>query len=284
MKLGLKSGILRSGVSFLKKLEGYLVDARDLSIHSYRLALKESHKNPLNTFGRKCFSQSDEDGITLEILRRCNILKSGGTFAEYGVGTGMENNTLVLRALGWKGFWAGNEELAFEISCPKESFHYKKTWISVENIFEITVNAQKLLNVTDFDVISLDLDGNDLYLTEELLSRGILPKLFIVEYNAKYFPPIEWSVTYDPSHEWLGDDYFGASLMSFYVMFSKYKYKLVCCNSQTGANAFFVRDDFSELFGDVPLDINDIYAPASYLLPINSGHKNSLKSISNLFS
>jgi hypothetical protein len=28
-----------------------------------------------------------------------------GTFAEFGVGNGLENNTLILLASGWRGFW-----------------------------------------------------------------------------------------------------------------------------------------------------------------------------------
>ena len=34
---------------------------------------------------------------------------------EFGVGNGMENNTLALAALGWTGLWAGSEELAFNL-------------------------------------------------------------------------------------------------------------------------------------------------------------------------
>src|SRR5947209_3607764 len=62
-------------------------------------------KNPLNRFGGKYFSQADEDGITLEIIKRLGI--KTGTFAELGVGNGLENNTLILLANGWRGFWIG---------------------------------------------------------------------------------------------------------------------------------------------------------------------------------
>lgn len=46
----------------------------------------------------KVYSQSDEDGITLAIVRRLDIAR--GVFAELGVGDGVENNTLVFLALG----------------------------------------------------------------------------------------------------------------------------------------------------------------------------------------
>ena len=50
-----------------------LVLVKDLLIKNSRLSRKKQFKNPLNYFGRKCFSQTDEDGITLEIIRRLKI-------------------------------------------------------------------------------------------------------------------------------------------------------------------------------------------------------------------
>ena len=68
-------------------------------------------KNPLNRFGAKYFSQTDEDGITLEIIRRLGI--TAGTFAELGVGNGIENNTLILLASGWRGFLGRRRRSSF---------------------------------------------------------------------------------------------------------------------------------------------------------------------------
>ena len=76
---------------------------------------KRKSENPLNKFGRKCFSQTDQDGITLEILRRIGCL-ADGVFAEFGVGNGMENNSLILAALGWRGFWVGSEDIAPDVT------------------------------------------------------------------------------------------------------------------------------------------------------------------------
>src|SRR5215471_2081035 len=75
----------------------------DLVLQFQTEKLQAEHPNPINRFGKKCFSQSDEDGITLEILRRIGRLDKG-IYCEFGVGNGTENNTLVLAALGWRGF------------------------------------------------------------------------------------------------------------------------------------------------------------------------------------
>jgi hypothetical protein len=128
------------------------------------------------------------------------------------------------------------------------------------------------------DVVSLDLDGNDIYFVEELLKGVFLPKLFIVEYNAKFMPPIRWKIEYNPAHRWAGDDYFGASLMEFNDLFEKYGYSLVCCNSATGANAFFVQSSYRGVFRDVPDDINVLWSPPQYFT-VKYGHPVSAKTV-----
>lgn len=238
--------------------------------------------NPIARCGKKCFSQADEDGITLEILKRINCLH-GGCFAELGVGNGLENNTLVLKALGWKGVWIGGENLAFPIKVDDSCFAYIKSWVTLNNIDDSIDTGKRLVGIDEFDVISLDLDGNDYYFVERILERGEFPKLFIVEYNAKFIPPIRWSVKYDADFQWQEDDYFGASLQSFNDLFAQYSYKLVCCNIQSGSNAFFIRGDFSHLFDDISTDINELYVPPKHHHYKNFGFKQSVQTISIFF-
>ena len=258
------------------------IEIRDLMVGFQTNKLQHSHANPLNNFGKKCFSQTDEDGITIEILNRLKLL-AGGTFVEFGVGNGMENNTLILKALGWKGFWVGGEDLCFKINQKKQNFKYLREWVTLDNIITLMTNGIKYIGAKDIDVISLDLDGNDIYFVEKLLENGYLPKLFIVEYNAKFPPPVRWQIDYDSSHSWQNDDYFGASLSSFNDLFLRYGFRLICCNSHTGANAFFIRDDLMESFQDVPQDIEKIYVPPRYYTYHSFGHKNSIKTIEKLF-
>jgi hypothetical protein len=247
--------------------------------------LLQTHPNPLTDCGGKIYSQNDEDGITLEILRRLQI--GNGVFAEFGVGSGLENNTLALVAAGWSGFWAGAEELAFNTNPNNVSvlnFHYQRGWIKIANIVELYKIGLHQIRRSQCDVISLDLDGNDYYFVDALLSAGASPKLFVVEYNAKFIPPILFKIDYDDDHEWKGDDYFGASLSSFAELFERHGYFLVCCNL-TGANAFFVRGEYKQHFKDVPGEIEKLYsAPKYFLTGLDfSGHPTSLKTIENFF-
>ena len=166
----------------------------------------------------------------------------------------------------------------------KLNFHYQKAWISRSNIVDLYKTGLNEIRRAQCDVISLDLDGNDYYFVEMLLSAGALPKLFIVEYNAKFMPPIRFKIDYDESHRWMSDDYFGASLCSYVDLFKMHDYSLVCC-SLSGANAFFVRNEHMDLFADVPKEIEHIYSAAKYfLIGLDfAGHPTSLKTVENMF-
>jgi len=137
-------------------------------------------------------------GITLEIVKRLGI--KVGTFAEIGVGNGLENNTLILLANGWHGFWIGAEDLAFNHKLNPKRFVFYKTWVTVENVALLIRQGFESVGINELDVLSLDVDGNDFYIARKLLTTGILPKLFILEYNAKFPPPIKWTIKYDANH------------------------------------------------------------------------------------
>jgi hypothetical protein len=254
---------------------------RDLIIFQQNAELQQKHPNPLNSYGKKCFSQNDEDGITLEIIKRIGVKK--GVFAELGPGNGIENNTIILAALKWKGFWVGSEDIKFKYNNSK-NFQFIKNWITKENVLKFYNDSIKNLNEKKTDVLSLDLDGNDIYILEELLKQIHHPSLIIVEYNAKFPPPIRFKIKYDAQFVWRADDYFGASLSEFVDVLKKYSYKLVCCNSHTGSNAFFIKNDFSDLFKDIPQEIEKIYVEPRYQLYERYGHPRSIKTIELIFN
>ncbi|MDE1146821.1 MAG: hypothetical protein PW843_09400 [Azospirillaceae bacterium] len=254
---------------------------RDVAIQDANLRFQAAHPNPLNRFGRKCFSQSDEDGITLEIIRRLDL--SAGTFAEFGVGNGLENNTVILGSLGWRGFWVGGQDLAFD-PAPLPRLSYIRDWITLDNVAGHARAGRAALGVDAVDLVSLDLDGNDIHLVGALLADSVRPKLFIVEYNAKFLPPARFQIDYDPEHRWGGDDYFGAALQNFVDLFSAFDYDLVCCNGYSGANAFFVAREFADRFPEVPVDIRDIHVPPRYQLYAAYGHRVSPRTVAALFS
>lgn len=271
----------------IKNISGTVDTLFDFLLHQQAQELQRTSANPLAACGAKAWSQADEDGITLEILRRIGKLATGrgGVYAEFGVGDGTENNSLVLAALGWRGFWVGGQDLV--VATPPESarhFRYLKAWITLDNIVALAREGLRAVDAEAPDVISLDLDGNDLYFVRALLEAGLKPPLFIVEYNAKFPPPVKFTIDYDAQHQWQRDDHFGASLASFAELFATHGYRLVCCNSGTGSNAFFVGGEHASKFDDVPTEIERLYVGPRYWLPKKAGHPASLRTIEKILS
>ena len=78
-----------------------------------------------------------------------------------------------------------------------------------------------------------------MYLLNKL--SQIKPRVIIVEYNAKFPPPIRKCIKYDPKFIWKYDDYLGASLQLLVDNLKK-EYALVGCNI-SGINAFFIKKE-----------------------------------------
>lgn len=256
--------------NFALDLHDVLVNLKDITLYESRR--KEEPKNPFNKFGRRSFSQSDEDGLTLEIIKRLGFNK--GNFAEFGVGNGTENNTLLLASLGWNGFWVDASELAFKYKMSNKFTHYKRL-INLDNVLETFIEGCNYIKREKINYISFDFDNNDYYLVKKLLDNNVHPEVFVVEYNSKFIPPIEWVVDYDPNSSWNFDDYFSASLTSYVKLFEQHDYFLVCCNHFTGANAFFIKNEYRDKFKEVPSDINDIWVEPRYYIPHKYGHRSS---------
>ena len=241
-------------------------------------------KNPfLKSFKRySIFSQTDEDSIIDEVIKRLNI--KNGNFIELGVGNGAQNNTLNLLAQGWKGIWIGNENLIFN---PGEKLLYVKTWITKKNINSLIKENLHFfgndddLEKTEIDLVSIDLDGNDYYIWESILSYGIKPKIIVAEYNGNFGPRALWKMPYNEKNNWKlrRDNYFGASFATLNKLFEKYGYELICCNSDTGVNLFLVKKEYRLEFSEIinVESVNIFETPHYALSMFSKTHKLSRK-------
>jgi hypothetical protein len=248
---------------------------RDIFVERHWARKKEAIGNPLVRCGEKFFSQNDEDGILLEILRRTGL--RDGVFVEIGVGNGLENNTLILLMNGWQGVWLGNEPLAFEV--PEDGpLVFQQSWVTRDNCCSLVSHGLGALGGRRVNVLSVDIDGNDLYVIGEILASGLAPDVVVAEYNGKFPPPIRWSIAYDENHVWDGSDYMGASLQSLVDEIGKYDYRLVACNL-TGVNAFFVRNAHAAAFKDVPTEPARLFVGADNVWFLSKGHQTSPRTI-----
>ena len=248
----------------------------DILINNEFKRFTENPKNPLNKYGKRVFSQCDEDGITLEIVKRLKIGK--GVFLEIGCDNGLQNNTLVLASIGWKGIWADTKDLAFNFKNKKRLAFFKQ-FITEENILNIIENGLKKINVDQLDCVSIDIDGADYFIIKKILEKRKNIKFFIVEIKQQFPPPIKFVAKKKEA----GCN--GASLTSFNSLFNKFGYTLVCVSSIMGHNAFFIKNDYLDLFQEVPKNIEDIYVlPNYWSFSVNFNTSASKAMVENIFS
>lgn len=229
-------------------------------------------------YGHKVFSQNEEDGIILEILKRINVDK--GYFVEFGVSNGLQNNTANLILNGWKGAWIEGskkdcEKIArkFDAVVASGVLKLKNSLVTRENIVQL---FEEFEVPSAFELLCIDIDGNDYWIMETLLKK-YKPKIIVIEYNATYPPNFKWVMKYNAHHIWKHTSYFGASLKSLEELGSRMGYKLVGCNF-TGLNAFFVHED---LIGDKfagPFTAENHYEPPRYFVNFYSGHPSDFSS------
>jgi hypothetical protein len=229
------------------------------------LALLKDDRKRLEHYGFKVYSQGDEDGIIEEIFNRIGIKK--GRFCEIGVENGLECNSLYLIHKGWTGVWIeGNQNQRQSIEIKFQSIIPSRLKLAIGMITAENINSifqQIGIGNEELDFLSIDIDGNDIYLFENLT---IKPKVICIEYNSKFPGNISKKATYNLTRGgWSGTDYMGSSLKSLRETASIKNYRLVGTNI-TGTNAFFVRNDLTKNLFTEDDSSEYLYNPPRYYL------------------
>jgi hypothetical protein len=128
----------------------------------------------------------------------------------------------------------------------------KEHFILENNILDI---LEKYNTPEEFDLLCIDIDGNDLYILQKILSK-YKPSLIVAEYNPIFQPHESKVIAYDENHIWGDDDYYGFSFLAGIKMAVKNGY--VCVYENDSLNMYFVRREFVSV---VPY-IN--YKPTNY--------------------
>jgi hypothetical protein len=169
------------------------------------------------------YSQCGEEKI-IDRLLSANIQK--GHLVELGAWDGYHlSNTRFLIDRGWShllidGDNRGNEEV-------------KQHFITRDNILEL---LKKYDTPQFFDLLCIDLDGNDLYILEKILTE-YKPKLIVAEFNPIWAASQSMVITYDENHTWNMDDYYGFSFLAGKKMAEKYGYG--CVEQNDSLNMYF---------------------------------------------
>jgi hypothetical protein len=117
----------------------------------------------------------------------------------------------------------------------------KSEWFTRENVNQVLAAAGV---PDDVDVLSLDIDGNDLYLWSAMTMR---PRILICEFNSGVPSELALTIPYKPDFSFaaLPADqamFRSASLAAFVAVGRRKGYRLVGMNA-LGFNAIFLRDD-----------------------------------------
>lgn len=225
---------------------------------------KYTDSRSLLRFGFKVYSQNEEDGIIEEIFRRIGY--TNRTFVEFGVDDGLENNSLKLILEGWRGLWLEGSAANVEAIQAKFADVIADGRLSIDHAFIDRDNINTIIGRTfsgEIDLISIDIDGNDIYVMEAL--KVINPRVIVIEYNGKFRPPLSIAQKYDPNFVWAKRDYTGASLAAIEKVAARKGYSLVGCNIM-GINAFFVRNDLVADRFQAPFTAEHHYQPARNFL------------------
>lgn len=188
----------------------------------------------LQKFEQRVHSQLTEDGVIEKIIETLRI--QNGYYVEFGVGPrvagslemhGIEANTRLLREKGWLGLWMDGQD-------HPSHYQVQKEFITALNI-NLLLSKYKVPR--DFDLISIDIDGQDLWVW---MALNASPKIVIIECNGNFDFGDSRSIPFNVDHRWDGTTYFGASVTALQKMGRSKGYVNVWCNA---INCIFVRED-----------------------------------------
>ena len=137
-------------------------------------------------YSKNIYSQNGEDGIIQEILRRLQINK--GQFVEFGAWDGKYlSNTFLLCTTGWNGVYIEYDETKFE-DLKKTQSEYPSQLEIIRSM--VTPNGETSLDSLlaktslkkDFEVLSIDIDGEDYLIWKSL--NDYTPAIVIIEVNS----------------------------------------------------------------------------------------------------
>ncbi len=223
------------------------------SKNSKKIILQKSlNLDNLNKYEYKITSQNNEDGI-IEYLEN-QIISSDKFFFEIGFDF-YEFNSFNLIKKKWSGVLIDGDQIKCDkLNCCIQKY-YKNNNIQIFNDFinyeNINKKVERSINKKNFDFFSLDTDGMDYWILENLYFK---PKIICVEFNP-------WLGKYDQlviprslNFNYQSDMYYGASLKAYKSLLNNKGYKLICIES-SGNNAFFInQDEFKIEFDEIEIE------------------------------
>jgi hypothetical protein len=178
---------------------------------------------------KNIYSQDGEDSIIAQLCSHLRIDR--GNFCEFGAWDGIHlSNCRALYEKGWSGIFIEGDKRKFA----ELTHNYKadariicvNEYVSREGDTTLDAIFRKV-GVTSMDLLSIDIDSDDLAIWKSL--NSVRPKIVIVEYN--------YTIPFDTHFENPMGEAKGNSALSIVEYAKQSNYVLV---AGTGANLFFV--------------------------------------------
>jgi len=185
----------------------------------------------LERYESSVYSQSGEDGVLRRIFD-C-IGERSRFYVEFGAADGYYvSNTAHLRVdRGWTGLLLDGGDR------PPTDARVEQAFVTAENVEAL---FEKFGVPTEFDLLSIDIDGNDYWVWEAI--ERFTPRVVVIEYNIFFPLDVAVTVPYDAHREWDETTYHGASLGALRKLGARKGYSLVYTDTWA-PNAFFVRSE-----------------------------------------
>src|SRR6202011_5629219 len=122
-----------------------------------------------------------------------------------------EANCLLLAdAVGWSGLFLEADSHEYECLARKYA-GTSRVRVVQQLVTRDNFNALRSMGVPiDFDVLSIDIDGNDYWIWDALSSCN--PRVVVIEFNSGLDPNRQLVQPYEPYVPWDSTSFFGASL------------------------------------------------------------------------
>tara|TARA_R110001632_G_C11328444_1_gene416275 strand:+ start:1199 stop:1867 length:669 start_codon:yes stop_codon:yes gene_type:complete len=183
---------------------------------------------------KSIYSMSGVDGVLQYIFNEIGYTNK--IAVEIGVSGNNNTNTELLSHSGFNLLW---------LDCMSKPHIPVNTILHVECVTKTNVeNIFKKYNIPqEFDLISIDIDGNDYHIREAL--SNYRPKVIVMEYNGNFSSTSEYIMGYDENYICVFPNIkFGASLQSLVNQANRLGYDYVYSESR-GSDAFFIRKDIN---------------------------------------
>lgn len=177
----------------------------------------------------KRYSQANEEGYLEHILQ--NLGLPDKHIVELGAWDGyhLSNTRYFIEEKGYTALLIDGDNHWNE--------EVKKHFITKDNVIE---TLKEYITPEKFDLFCIDLDGNDIYIMDEVLAK-YKPAVILCEYNPIFAQNESYAIQYDPKHTWNNDNYYGFSFAAGLKCAKKHGY--TCIFQNDNLNMYFVKDD-----------------------------------------